>query len=150
MLKFDHDKELNVLNLGKKLSMFSKIYLTKKRLKRLITTICTFAALLLTLYGSSKVHMPVIDRCPFFSTHSLAINTPSYEPAKFLVPLLTPLTSNDYTIRDSFSFSEVPFSDCACHITSFDIEPLFTFIPLGETINISADKLFKNNTKVNN
>ena len=43
----------------------------------------------------------------------------------------------------------MPFSDCTCHITSFDIEPLFTFTPLEETINISVDKLFKNNTKVN-
>ena len=35
-------------------------------------------------------------------------------------------------------------------MTSFDIESLFTNIPLEETINICADKLFENNTKVNN
>ena len=35
-------------------------------------------------------------------------------------------------------------------MTSFDNESLFTNIPLEETINICVDKLFENNTKVNN
>ena len=35
-------------------------------------------------------------------------------------------------------------------MTSFDIEFLFTNIPLEETVNIIVDKLFKNNTEVNN
>ena len=35
-------------------------------------------------------------------------------------------------------------------MTSFDIESLFTNIPLEETINVCVDKLFENNTKVNN
>ena len=67
------------------------------------------------------------------------------------IPLLTSLTSNDYTIKDSFSFvEEVPSFDCAHYMTSFDIESLFTNTPLEETINICVDKLFENNTKVNN
>ena len=73
-----------------------------------------------------------------------AINTPSYKLAKFLVLLLTPLTSNDFTIKDSFSFAEeVSSFDCAYYMTSFDIESLFTNIPLEETINIRVDKLFE-------
>ena len=35
-------------------------------------------------------------------------------------------------------------------MTSFDIESLFTSIPLKETISICVDKPFENNTKVNN
>ena len=35
-------------------------------------------------------------------------------------------------------------------MTSFDIESLFTNIPLEETINVCVDKLFEKNTKVNN
>ena len=35
-------------------------------------------------------------------------------------------------------------------MTSFNIESLFTNIPLEETINICVDKLFESNTKVNN
>ena len=79
------------------------------------------------------------------------INTPSYKLDNFLFPLLTPLTSNDFTIKDSFSFAEeVSFFDSAYYMTSFDIESLFTNIPLEETINIGVDKIFENNTKVNN
>ena len=40
--------------------------------------------------------------------------------------------------------------DCAHYIASFDIESLFTNIPLEETISICVDKLLKNNTKVYN
>ena len=40
--------------------------------------------------------------------------------------------------------------DCAHYMTSFDIDSLFTNIPLEKTINICVDKLFENNTKVNN
>ena len=85
----------------------------------------------------------------FLPIHFSAINTPSYKLAKFFVLLLTPLTSNDYSIKDSFSFvEEVSSFDCAHYMTSFDIESLFASIPIEETINI--DKLFKNYTKVNN
>ena len=54
------------------------------------------------LYGMAKVHKPVTDRCPSLQPILSAINTPSYKLAKFLVPLLTPLTSNDFIIKDSF------------------------------------------------
>ena len=40
--------------------------------------------------------------------------------------------------------------DCGHYMTSFDIESLFTNIPLEETINICVDRLLENNTKVNN
>ena len=45
---------------------------------------------------------------------------------------------------------EVSSFDCAHYITNFDIESLFTNIPLKQTINICVDKLFENNTKANN
>ena len=98
----------------------------------------------------AKVHRPVINRCPSLRSIFSAINTPSYKLAKFLVSLLTPLTSNGFTIKDSFSFAEeVSSFDCAHYMTSFDTESLFRNIPLEETINIFVDKLFKNNTEVN-
>ena len=43
----------------------------------------------------------------------------------------------------------MPSFDCA-HLTSFDIESLFTNIPLDETINICVDKPFENKTKIIN
>ena len=94
---------------------------------------------------------PVTDRCPSLQPILSVINTPSYKLDKFLVPLLTPLTSSDFTIKDSFSFAEeVSSFDCAHYMTSFDIESLFTKIPLEEIINICVDKLFESNSKVNN
>ena len=70
----------------------------------------------------AKVHKPVTDRCSSLRPILSEISTPSYKPAKFLVPLLKPLTSNDYTIKDSFSFTEeVSSFDCAHYMTSFDI-----------------------------
>ena len=64
---------------------------------------------------------------------------------------MTSVTSNDYTITDSFSLAEELVSfDCAHYMTSFDIESLFTDNPLEETINICVEKLFQNKTKVNN
>ena len=70
----------------------------------------------------AKVHKPVTDRCSTLGPILSALSTPSYKLAKFLVLLLKPLTSNDYTIKDSFSFAEEesPF-DCAHYMTSFDI-----------------------------
>ena len=103
------------------------------------------------LYGLAKVHKPVIDQCPSLLPILFAINTPSYKLAKFLVPLLTPLTSNDYTIKDSFPFEEeVSSFDCAHYMSSFNIETLFTNILLEETINICVENFSVDKTKVNN
>ena len=84
-------------------------------------------------------------------THSFHKITPSCKLAKFLLPLLIRSTSNDYTLKDSFSFAEeVSSFDFAHYMTSFNIESLFTNIPFEEPINICVDKFFESNTKVNN
>ena len=58
--------------------------------------------------------------------------------------LLTPLTSNHYTTKDSFSFVEEVFPfDCAHYMTSFDITSQFTNITLKVTISICVDKVWK-------
>ena len=54
------------------------------------------------LYGSAKVHKPIIDNCPSFRPILSAIGTPTYNLAKFLVPILSPLTVNEFTVHDSF------------------------------------------------
>ena len=46
------------------------------------------------LCGSAKVHKHIIDNCPSFWPILSAINTPTYNLAKFLVPILSPLTVN--------------------------------------------------------
>ena len=68
---------------------------------------------------------------------------------KFFVPLLAPLTSNEYTIKDSFSFSEELLTfDSNLVMASFDIESLFTNVPLKETIDVCVDILFSNTTNI--
>ena len=72
------------------------------------------------------------------------INIPTCKLAKFLVPILKPLTSNEYTIKDSFVFAEeIVEQDCECFIGSLDVDSLFTDIPLEETIDLCANTLFK-------
>ena len=54
------------------------------------------------LYGLCKVHKQLVDNCPPFRPIRSAIKTPTYKLAKFLVPLLEPITTNMYTIKNSF------------------------------------------------
>ena len=80
-----------------------------------------------------------------------AIKTPSYDIAKHLVPLLEPITTNKFTIKNSFEFAkEFIEKNSGLFKVSLDVESLFTNIPLEETINISSDTLFANEAKMNN
>ena len=58
------------------------------------------------MYGICKVHKDIIDNCPPFRPTFSAINTPTYKLAKFFVPTLKSLTSNEYAVKGSFSFAE--------------------------------------------
>ena len=93
------------------------------------------------LYGLPKVHKETCPARPIMS----AIGTYNYSLAKFLVPILQPLTSNQYTVNSSFSFVKEITSTSFPHSTvmiSFDVSSLFTNIPLDETVNIILDSLF--------
>ena len=75
--------------------------------------------------------------------------TATYNLAKFFVPILKDFTVNEYTVRDSFSFcKEIKDQDSTLFMASFDIQSLFTNIPLDETINICVDRAFQNKKKV--
>ena len=72
------------------------------------------------------------------------IGTPTYKLAKFLVPLIAPVTKNDYTVVDSFAFAkEVVEYDSNLFMSSLDVTSLFTNIPLVETTDIICNQLFK-------
>ena len=99
------------------------------------------------LYGLPKIHKP--DFCHKFQFRPIfsACNTPSFKLAKFLVPILSPLTRNQYTVDNSSEFARKlkEFSNAGSYfMTSFDIENLFTNVPLTETIDICLSKLFPN------
>ena len=78
----------------------------------------------------------------------LAISTPTYKllplHIKFLAPLLIPLTLNEYKIEEGLWNY-----DSNLTITSFDIESLFTNIPLLETIDLSVKLLFNDKLNIN-
>lgn len=58
------------------------------------------------LYWLAKIHKALEDDTSSFIPILPAIGTPSYNLAKFWTQLLTTLTSNDYTIEDSISFTK--------------------------------------------
>ena len=81
------------------------------------------------MYGSAKVHKIVTDCLPSFTPLLSAIGTPTYKLAKFLVPMLEYLTTNEYTIKDSITFAEELQSfNSKLVMASLDIESLFTNI----------------------
>ncbi|XP_069993512.1 uncharacterized protein [Penaeus vannamei] len=92
------------------------------------------------LYGLPKVHKPNIPLRPIISS----IGTFNYNTAKFLVPIISPLTTNQYTIENSTAFaSEITSLDLEQPNTmaSFDVESLFTNVPLLETTEIIVDNI---------
>ena len=100
------------------------------------------------LYGLPKVHKENIPIRPILSS----IKTPSYNMSKFLVPLISYWSKNDYTVNDSLSFvKEIENYKCnnSDIMASFDIKSLYTNIPLIETINIIIDLVFANNSLFN-
>ena len=101
------------------------------------------------MYRSCKVHKASVGDCPPFRPILSALNTPTYELSKFLVPILKPLTTNEFTVKDSFHFAEeiVDQQHDLC-MGSLDVDSLFTNIPLEETIEICTDKLFKESETV--
>ena len=97
------------------------------------------------MYGSCKMHKKCVDGCPIFRPILSALQTPKYKLAKYLVPILEPLTTNKYTVKDSFKFAtEIVEQDSNNFMGSLDIDSLFTNIPLEETIEICTNNLFRN------
>ena len=66
---------------------------------------------------------------------------------KFCDKLLKPIITNEYTIKDSFSFAkEVEEFDPNVIMTGFDVKSLFTNIPLTETIGLFVENFYRNQT----
>ena len=101
------------------------------------------------LYGLPKIHKP--NFCTEFPFRPIfaAYNTASYKLAKFFVPILAPLTTNQFTVVNSHSFVDSlrDVTDVEnLYMSSFDVSNLFTNVPLDETINICLDSLYTTGT----
>ena len=77
------------------------------------------------------------------------MQTPTYNLAKFLVPILYLLTKSEYKVKDSFQFAEeICEQDPTLWMGSLDVDSLFTSIPYKETTDIWIDRLFENTDTV--
>ena len=85
-----------------------------------------------------KVYIDFIGNWPHFWTILLAINTPTYKLAKCLVPILKPLTINEYAVKHSM-LNKILNS----LMGNQDVDFLFTNIPLEKAIDIFANTFLK-------
>ena len=100
------------------------------------------------MYGSCKLHKKMCRWLSTFQTNFICF-TNTYKPAKYLLPVLEPLTKNKYTSKDSFNFAtEIAEQDSSKFMGSVDINSLYANIPLEEIIEIRTNNLFKNSNIV--
>ena len=112
--------------------------------KPIADTVCRKGSRLAHLYGLPKTHKQQLSMRPILSS----TGTYNFALAKWLEEKLKPLSLNQHTICDIFSFaeeiSETPLNPNDI-LVSYDVCALFTNVPLDETIEIIAEKAFKNN-----
>ena len=99
------------------------------------------------MYGLPKTHKPNLPLRPIVSS----VNTPQYKLAKFIIPDIMHLAKNEYTLENSKvlidSTSNMKIQD-SYFMTSFDVESLYTNIPLKETIDIIVNSIYDNGNMV--
>ena len=143
-LPIAEDKWINYIIHFKVLNLIVLKYLTmrKKFLKKNFIVFVKLASMSSILFGNPKVQKTVINNTPKFRPILSAINTPTYLLAKYLNPILSPLTINKFSVRNSFDFAEeVVNNNHNLYLASFDVESLFTNIPLEETVKNCVNNL---------
>ena len=96
------------------------------------------------LNGLPKMHTPVFSSNFQFSIIFSAINTPCYKLAKYLVPLLSELSTNHFTEDNSYSFVKNLNSLIAngdFFMPSYYVKDISTNVLLSGTINIALNFL---------
>ena len=103
------------------------------------------------LFDKAEVHKSVIYNCSSLRYILDAINTRLYKLENFLVPILSPITINEYTAKDFFaSAKEITKTDCKYFMACLGFESLLTNIPLEETIERCVNDLFFDKSKIDN
>ena len=96
-------------------------------------------------YGFCKLHKTITVVCPPFRPIISAIGTPSYKLAKFLVPKVSSITFDEFTVKDSFVLAEeIIYQNGKSFMDSLDLDSLFINIPLNEAINFCNNLLYEN------
>ena len=95
-----------MINLEKKIcEPFKELYRLDIIDKKTYDKLCPLGSHFGILYGLAKVHKQLKNNCLPFRPILSALGTPTYNIAKFLVPIPKPLTNNDYMLKDTFEFS---------------------------------------------
>ena len=92
------------------------------------------------LYGLPKIHKALVDGHPNYRPIISQIGSPTYKIAKYLLDFIT---KDEYMLKDSSEFvSMIDKQDHNSFMCSFDLDYLFTKVPLEETIEIVIKNLF--------
>ena len=121
-------------------------YLRKLRSNKIIDDVALHKILLSGSYPGILYGLPKVLKvdCPFRPIVS-SINIYNYSlPPSFLTYILLPISTDQYTIKDSFSFADwaKQYRHNNGLMCSLNITSLFTNVPLEETIQICLDKLY--------
>lgn len=99
------------------------------------------------LYGLPKVHKQNIPIRPILS----ACTAHNFTLGKHLIPIVEQLSHNEYMLRNSYEFVDsiksVPNADKQ-YMCSFDVESLYTNVPVTESIELILNRIYIDNVKV--
>ena len=98
-------------------------------------------------HGLPKIHK-AFHQLPKFRPIIDTTGTTHYSVGKFISELLQPLTLNEFTLKDTFdaanriqAISPALFAE-GYEFVSFDVESLFTNVPLQRTLKIIIDRIY--------
>ena len=87
----------------------------------------------------SYVYKSIKNGLPPFRPFLSVIDTPAHKLAKVLVSILSDVTQNEFTLKDSFTFvDEILTRGSDFYMTGLDGDALFTNIRLDKIIEIFA------------
>ena len=92
------------------------------------------------LCGLPKIHKALVDGHPNYRPIISQIGSSTYKIAKYLLDFIT---KDEYMLKDSSELvSMIDKQDHNSFMCSFDLDYLFTKVPLEETIEIVIKNLF--------
>ena len=143
-LPIDEDKWINcIFDTESKLKDRFKVPKNEEKIsKKLFAQPALFPSIYMVILKYVKHSLKTLQFRPISS----AMNTPTYLLDKYLNPILSPLTSNEYYVKSSFDFAEdVVNYDHDIYMASLAVDSLFASILSEKTIKSCVSDLFSKN-----
>ena len=107
-LPIDEDKQINyIINLKIKFKDHFKVLKNEEKIsEKEFDSICPVETTPRILYDNPEVHKTVVNNTPKLPPILSAINAPAYFLGKYFNPILSPRTTNEFTVKNSFDFAE--------------------------------------------